>query len=81
MPHRAVVLKSIRMQDSLSAPDWQASGLKLLHLVRDPRAVVRSELATFGLKVAKNCDTSFHGWSSLSKEAEEERAHHVLAKQ
>lgn len=79
--HRAVVLKLIRLRDGLSAPACEASGLKLLHLVRDPRAVVRSQLGTFGFKVAKKWDPLFDGWNSLSNEAAEKRAHRVLANQ
>eukprot|EP00904_Undaria_pinnatifida_P012062 jgi/Undpi1/7987/HiC_scaffold_24.g10459.m1 len=78
---KAVAIKSIRLRDELNGPDWDASGLKLLHLVRDPRAVVRSQLGTFGNKAAKKYDTTLHGWASLSSAAADERAHHVLAKQ
>lgn len=43
--HRAVAVKSIRLTEGLGGKDYDASGLKVLHLVRDPRAVVRSQQA------------------------------------
>ena len=41
--HRAVAVKSIRLNEGLGGKDYDVSGLKVLHLVRDPRAVVRSQ--------------------------------------
>lgn len=48
---RAVATKTIRMLDGVGdATNYDTSGVHVLHLVRDPRAVVRSQLKMRGLK-------------------------------
>lgn len=44
--HRAVVVKSVRLPEGIGAEDELAPGTFVLHLVRDPRAVARSEILT-----------------------------------
>lgn len=42
--HRAVAVKSIRLPAGLGGEDYPVPELKVLHLVRDPRGVVQSQL-------------------------------------
>lgn len=45
--HRAVVVKSIRLKDGVGAEKDLPPGALVLQLVRDPRAVTRSERKNF----------------------------------
>lgn len=47
--HRAVVVKTIRADTGVGGPDGNASGLLVIHLVRDPRAVIQSQIKTFNV--------------------------------
>ena len=41
---RAVVVKTIRLYDGVPSPAHDSSGVDIVHLVRDPRAVVQSQM-------------------------------------
>ena len=45
---RAVAVKSVRLDLGLGGNHYDLGGLKVLHLVRDPRGVVRSQRSRFG---------------------------------
>lgn len=44
---RAVVVKTVRLSDGVSAADGLAPDSLVLHLVRDPRGVTHSKIKTF----------------------------------
>lgn len=46
---RAVVVKTIRADTGVGGPNGDASGLLVVHLVRDPRAVINSQIKTFNV--------------------------------
>lgn len=68
---RAVAAKTIRLLDGVGdAAAYQASGVRVLHLVRDPRAVVRSQLGQHDWKAFKSVLPNFQelqGMSSWSR--------------
>ena len=55
-PPRAVAVKSIRLGVGLGGNDYDLGELKVLHLVRDPRGVVRSQREHFGLSWGASAD-------------------------
>lgn len=63
---RAVVVKAVRLPQGVGAEDELAAGTIVLHLVRDPRAVTRSELEAFrNLRVEGNDRVSKAGSAGL----------------
>ena len=42
-------MKTIRADAGVGGPDGDASGLLVVHLVRDPRAVINSQIKTFNV--------------------------------
>lgn len=76
---RAVVLKTIRVFDGLDgATSDLVSGVNVLHLVRDPRAVVRSQLLNFGMKKFREVLPNFENLEGIKdgrkKQTETRRA-------
>lgn len=64
---RAVVVKTIRADEGAGVEDGDADGTRVIHLVRDPRAVVHSQIKTFN--VAHKYRRYFHGPSPQAETA------------
>ena len=66
--HRAVVVKTIRADVGIGGEDAiKTGGLHIIHLVRDPRAVIHSQIKTFN--VAHKYRRYFHGPASPEESA------------